>query len=339
MPFSIVRNTITAMTVDVIVNAANNELKKGSGVCHDIFMKAGEHDMHQACREFGIQEEGSVIVTPAFSLPSRYVFHAVGPIWRGGRQGEAQLLKQCYQRSLELACEHHAGSIAFPLISTGALGFPKSKAMHIAVSTITAFLLEHELSVFLAVFDETSFLLSRKLYRDIQTYIDSRSVEAHLSVSTVEEEYWKRRRQARTFALRKPNHRTLEDSLQDLEKPFSRRLFELISQKQVDEVAVYKRANIDRKLFSKIRSIDSYQPSKTTAAAFAVALELDLEETQDLLRRAGFSLSASRTFDVIIEYCITHGIYNIHEINEILFSFDQPLLGGQLSPSERPLRP
>lgn len=338
MPFTIVRNTITAMAVDVIVNAANNELKKGSGVCLDIFTNAGEVNMEQACSEFGIQEEGSVIVTPGFSLPCRYVFHAVGPVWKGGKQGEPQLLKQCYQRSLELACEHQATSIAFPLISTGALGFPKSTAMHIAVSAITAFLLEHELSVFLAVFDETSFLLSRKLYNDIQTFIDSRSVEAHLRLSTIEEEYWIRRRQTRTISFREPKHRDLEDSLQDLEKSFSRRLFELISQKQLDEVAVYKRANIDRKLFSKIRSIDSYQPSKTTAAAFAVALELDLEETQDLLRRAGFSLSASRTFDVIIEYCISRGKYNIHEINEILFSFGQPLLGGQMSPPERPPR-
>ena len=340
MPFEIVRNDITKMSVDAIVNAANSALAPGGGVCGAIFAAAGYDQLDRACRAIGHCDVGQAVITNGFHLPAKYVIHAVGPIWRGGGQNEAALLKSCYISSLRLAEENGCQSIAFPLISSGIYGYPKAEALKIAVSAIGEFLLEHEMQVYLAIFDRNALLLSEKLYSNLQSYIDDHYVDAHRfdrrfqteSVSYVRQLAEQDAMAAPMAASMpapeaKPKKRSLKDLLGHLDESFSRMLLRLIDEKGMTDVEVYKRANIDRKLFSKIRK-DGYNPSKQTAIALAIALRLNLDETKDLLGKAGYSLSHSSKFDVIIEYFIEEGVYDIYEINEALFAFDQRLLGA-----------
>lgn len=179
MPFEIVRNDITKMSVDAIVNAANSALAPGGGVCDAIFAAAGYDQLDRACRAIGHCDVGQAVITDGFHLPARYVIHAVGPIWRGGGQNEAALLRSCYISSLQLAERKGCQSIAFPLISSGIYGYPKAEALKIAVSAIGEFLLEHEMQVYLAIFDCNAMLLSEKQYSNLKSYIDDHYVDAH----------------------------------------------------------------------------------------------------------------------------------------------------------------
>ena len=340
MPFEIVRSDITKMSVDAVVNAANSALATGGGVCGAIFAAAGYDQLDRACRAIGHCDVGQAVITEGFHLPARYVIHAVGPIWRGGGQNEAALLRSCYISSLQLAEKNGCQSIAFPLISSGIYGYPKAEALKIAVSAIAEFLLEHEMQVYLAIFDRNAMLLSEKLHSNLKSYIDDHYVDAHLFDRRFQMESISYARQlseqdamAAPMAASmpapeaKPKKRSLKDLLGHLDESFSRMLLRLIDEKGMTDVEVYKRANIDRKLFSKIRK-DGYNPSKQTAIALAIALRLNLDETKDLLGKAGYSLSHSSKFDVIIEYFIEEGFYDIYEINEALFAFDQRLLGA-----------
>lgn len=340
MPFEIVRNDITKMSVDAIVNAANSALAPGGGVCGAIFAAAGYDRLDRACRAIGHCDVGRAVITDGYHLPAKYVIHAVGPIWRGGGQNEAALLRSCYISSLQLAEKNGCQSIAFPLISSGIYGYPKADALKIAVSAIAEFLLEHEMQVYLAIFDRNAMLLSEKLHSNLKSYIDDHYVDAHLFERRLQMESISYARQlseqdamAAPMAASmpapeaKPKKRSLKDLLGHLDESFSRMLLRLIDEKGMTDVEVYKRANIDRKLFSKIRK-DGYNPSKQTAIALAIALRLNLDETKDLLGKAGYSLSHSSKFDVIIEFFIEEGVYDIYEINEALFDFDQRLLGA-----------
>lgn len=327
MPLEIVRNDITKMEVDVIVNAANTTLKIGGGVCGAIFQTAGVKELQKACEEIGFCDVGQAVITDGFQLQAKKIIHTVGPIWKGGQQNEAELLKASYINSLALASSQNYESIAFPLISTGIYGYPKAEALHIAISTISSFLLENDMQVYLVIFDKKSFKISAKLFTSIHEYIDENYVEEI-------EERFKRGRQldslesphileAESF---KSSKRNLEDIMKQLGE--SKRLFRLIDEKGMTDVDTYKKANIDRRLFSKIRNTPNYTPLKKTVIAFAIALQLNLDETMDLLARAGYTLTSSSKFDLIVEFFIEEENYNIFEINEALFAFDQVLLGG-----------
>ncbi len=339
MPLEIVRHDITKLNVDAIVNAANPSLKMGGGVCGAIFKAAGADELQAACDEIGDCQVGQAVMTNAFKLPAKFIIHTPGPVWQGGSCKEAELLKACYENSLKLAKKHQCQSIAFPLISTGIYGYPKEEALQIAVSTIGSFLLENDTSVYLVVFDKKSFGLSKKLFSSIHQYIDEHYVEES-------EIYFGRNRNEEPFAMQpiyeseiidadyyekeSPSHkqRSLVDLVNQLDESFSERLLRLIDEKGMTDVETYNRANIDRRLFSKIRNGVNYSPKKKTAIAFAVALKLNLDETIDLLASAGYTLSHSSKFDVIVEYFILEANYDIHEMNEALFAFDQPLLGA-----------
>ena len=330
MPFEIVRNDITKMKVDAIVNAANTALRMGGGVCGAIFQAAGAHELQQECDAIGGCATGQAVITKGYALPARYIIHTAGPVWRGGGHGEAELLRSCYLNSLQLAQDYHCESIAFPLISSGIYGYPKAEALKIATTAIGDFLSRSDMDVYLVVFDKTTFALSEGLIGAVRSYIDEHYVKAHTSprrrLSDVDLVLFEKTVNAPVPMPKATS--SLEDVVGRLDEPFSQTLFRLIDAKGKTDVEVYKRANLDRKLFSKIRSNQGYMPSKKTAVALAVALELTLDETKDLLERAGYTLSHSQKFDVIIEYFITSGNYNIYEINEALFYFDQPLLGG-----------
>lgn len=342
MPIQIVRNDITKMKVGAIVNASGRSLLGGGGVGRAIHRAAGP-DLLAECRALGGCAAGAARMTGAYRLPCKYVIHTVGPVWRGGGHGEREVLESCYRACLELAWERECETVAFPLIATGAFGYPRDRALQVAMETVSRFLLDHEMTVYLVIFDRAAYQIGKKLFADIATYIDQRYVDEHLERS---DEQAKRRRAAREewaeealplfgscpmSAAAPPlpvAAVSLEEALSRLDEGFSQTLLRLIDEKGMTDAQCYKKANIDRKLFSKIRSNPAYHPSKPTVLAFAVALELSLEETYALLKRAGFALSRSSKFDIIVEYFISQGCYDVFTINEALFAFDQSLLGG-----------
>ena len=418
MPFHIVRNDITKMKVDAVVNPANETLLGGGGVDGAIHKAAGPK-LLQRCRRLGGCRPGEAKLTPGYELPARWIIHTVGPVWQGGGRGEEEILRACYHNALELAKAKRCKSLAFPLISAGAFGYPREAALATATDCIRQFLESTEMEVYLVVFDETSFRLSHALEQDIREYIDSAYAAARCDVSNrpggrpradanafssggfgfvpalgqrAETKPLRPSREAdreelffsgdqlspgqpspqipaaaakpapaagpsgaakasggRPSALREaapaasaaaggpkskprpgkgaPAGGSLRDALAQMDESFSQMLLRKIDEKGITDAACYKKANVDRKLFSKIRGDIHYRPSKVTAVAFAIALELPMEETRDLLMKAGFALSHSSKFDIIIEYFILHGNYNIYEINEALFAFDQVLLG------------
>jgi O-acetyl-ADP-ribose deacetylase (regulator of RNase III) len=396
MPFEIVRNDITKMHVDAIVNAANETLLGGGGVDGAIHRAAGI-ELLDECRRLGGCKTGEAKITKGYKLPAKYVIHTVGPIFRGNRDSE-KLLRSCYRESLALAKKYNCESIAFPLISSGAYGYPKAEALKVAIDVISDFLLENDMKVYVVIFDKFAYTIGVQLFRAIAEYIDDNYVderydyrfesrrashyanisappdpiyrdeltyhrpvsscdgEESLSLSSLDgydsmefiakpkpEEKIEEQREKESEIMAHISSRTLffyyssssispEDDLRaklkKLDESFSEMLLRKIDEKGITDSECYKKANIDRKLFSKIRSDMHYKPSKPTVIAFAIALELSLEETNDMLRKAGFALSHSNKFDIIIEYFIINGIYNIYEINQALFAFDQSLLGG-----------
>ena len=325
MPLQIVRNDITTMAVDAIVNAANETLLGGGGVDGAIHRAAGPALLRE-CRTLGGCRTGEAKLTKGYRLPARYVIHTVGPIWRDGRHGERDLLASAYRNSLELAAAHRCRTVAFPLISSGVYGYPKDQALQVAVDTIAGFLLSHEMTVYLVIYDRTAYDFGTRLFPDIAAYIDDRYVSAHTDLRA---EQARRDLFTAPCAAAMPSAApSLRDAVAQLDESFSQMLLRKIDEAGMTDAQCYKKANIDRKLFSKIRSDVHYKPSKPTAMAFAVALELPLDEARDLLQKAGFAFSHASKFDIIVEYFIARGNYNIFEINEALFAFDQSLLGG-----------
>ena len=318
MPFEIVRNDITKMNVDAIVNAANRSLLGGGGVDGAIHRAAGP-ELLAECSTLGGCETGEAKITKGYRLPARYVIHTVGPIWYGGHSGEKELLSACYRHSLELAVENGCESVAFPMISAGAYGYPGDQAMAVAVETITGFLMDHDLMVYLVVFGRDSFLNSKKLFRDVKEYIDDVYAETRI----------RRRRENIRENLWHSDETTALDYDMEICQPLMGNSCPEAAEPKVQASAPAPAPSlVDRKLFSKIRSNPAYKPSKPTVLAFAVALELTLPETKTLLKKAGFALTRSSEFDLVLEYCIKHRIYNIYDINEVLFGLDMPLLGS-----------
>lgn len=355
MPFEIVQNDIANMQVDAVVNTANPNPVIGSGVDSGIHNKAG-HELLLARQKIGRIEFGDAVITPGFKLDAKYVIHTVGPIWEDGNHKEEQILSSCYRKSLALAKEHECESIAFPLIATGNYGFPKPLALQIAVREISAFLLKNEMQIYLVVFGKEAFALSEKLFKSVSSYIDENYIRSKtLDEYGVESVYGSHLETRRIREQLKRSNRIHDDVclpqtseyldipvgtaapmdaddwgqlLKNLDAGFSETLLRLIDRTGKKDSEIYKKANVDRKLFSKIRNNMDYKPSKTTALAFAFALELDVDETKDFIGRAGFALSHSSKFDVIVEYFLVNRNYNVFELNEVLFAFDQPLIGA-----------
>ena len=350
MPFEIVRNDITNMRVDAIVNSANPRPVVGLGTDSSIHEKAGP-ELLATRQKIGPISMGQAAITPAFRLHAQYVIHTVGPVWDGGSYGEEALLRSCYDSCLKLALEHDCKSIAFPLIATNNYGFPKDKALQIAVAAFSEFLLEHEMLIYLVVFDRTSFHLSEKLFQSIASYIDDYYVERWEETTYGGEREYRqqsirRRRDMdlyRTSSVcedaapcapmsmpmaAKPKPASLKDLLSKADAGFTETLLKLIDDSGKKDSEVYKKALLSKQHFSKIRNNPNYKPTKQTAIALALALELDLDATKDLIGRAGYALSNSSKFDLIIRYFIEQKNYNVVEINIALYEFDQSLLGS-----------
>lgn len=352
MPLAIVRQDITQMHVDAIVNAANTALQRGGGVCGAIFEAAGKEKLREACDKLAPIRTGEAAVTPGFALPAKYIIHAAGPVYSRFNKGQSRkLLRSAYLESLKLAEREGCESIAFPLISSGIYGYPKKEALEVARLAIGEYLSDHEMQVYLVIFDRAAFVLSEALLGSVKSYIDEhyakarddrrsrqflRVEETALGETTLwEPEEVESALEEANASVPMPasmpmmmREQSLNDLIGNLDEPFSEALLKLIDAKGRTDVEVYKKANLDRKLFSKIRTGKGYTPKKPTILALAIALELTLPETDELLKRAGYALSHANKFDVIIEYFIIHRKYDIYEINEVLFEYDQPLLGA-----------
>ncbi len=372
MPFQIIRNDITKVNADAIVNTANPQPVYASGTDGAIYKAAGAERLLAERKRIGPIERGQVAVTPAFALPANYIIHTVGPTWTDGKHGEFDVLTACYENVLAKAAELQCESVALPLIATGVYGFPKDRALQIAVSVISRFLLSHDMEVILVVFDRHAFELSGKLFRDVDAFIDENYVAKQYGVeypghvyesASVRPERGSRLCQeaypgaadaqesstpdepaaidrypeaapscpsempAILSAYMAPDM-SLDDALGTVGETFQQRLLRFIDERDLSDVEVYKKANIDRKLFSKIRCNVNYKPRKKTALALAIALELNLDDTADLLKRAELALSPSSKSDLIIEYFISRQEYDIYSINLALFEHGLPILGA-----------
>ena len=329
MPLTIIRDDITHIRTDAIVCPTDSTFS-GIGGTDRAIHRAGGSALDEACRALGHAFPGEARITPGFRLPCRYVIHTVGPVWHGGTSGETAVLAQCYRSALALALQAECETVACPLLAAGSLGFPRETALQTAVQTISAFLSDCDLTVFLVVFDRNSFQIGQSIYGDIAAYIDD-----HYAAAQPENRLFQHSKAVlHTSVLQSepdcqaPCSDALHDALGQLDEGFSEFLLRKIAESGMTDAACYKKANIDRKLFSKIRNDKGYQPSKQTAIAFGLALELPLPELKELLARAGFALSHASKFDIIIEYFVSRGQYNVFEINEALFAFDQCLIGA-----------
>lgn len=354
MPFKIVRNDITKMKVDAIVNTANAAPIYANGTDRAIYEAAGADKLLAARARIGVLREGEAAITPGFNLPAKYIIHTVSPLYVDGTQGEEEKLRACYEKSLQLALKYRCKSIAFPLIATGSFGYPKSEGMEIALSVIQAFLMKKDIMIYLVVFDKESVRLSGQIFDEIEEFIDENYVAdrqkkeyANICCSRLMDSDMK----AEDFSIRefeaKPveslvlmptlsqypepkrklftqaSKRSLEDLMSNVGETFQQRLFRLIDERGRDEVEVYKRACKDKKFFHKIRKNVNYQPTKHTVFAFGLSLELSLDELRDLLASAGFALSPSSRFDLIMQYVFEQEIYDIYKVDCILYDFGE----------------
>lgn len=328
MPLILQYGDITQIQADAIVNAANSSLLGGGGVDGAIHRAAGPKLLAE-CRTLGGAKTGEVKVTHGYQLPASYVFHAVGPIWRGGGYNEREFLTSCYRRALEAGRELGLKTIAFPLISAGAYAYPKDQALEVAVETIGAYLSHEEMTVYLVIFEKEAYQLPQPWFDALAAFIESElemPLPEKMKIAEASEDYFIHESSVGRVSG-SVQKRELERLVEQVNETFTTMTLRLIDEKGLTDAQTYKRANLDRKHFSKIRNDRHYRPSKATVLALAVALELNLDQTSDLLQRAGFAFSNSSIFDIVIRYHIEAGGYNIFEINQALFAYDQPLLG------------
>ncbi len=342
MPLQIIREDITRMRVDAIVNPSNEILWPGGGTDAAIHKAAGSA-LLSACQALGGCKVGEAKITNSFKLPSKYVIHTVGPVWRGGLNNEKEKLISCYRESLKLAKENDCESIAIPLISSGTYGYPKDSVLKIAIQAVSEFLFTEEMMVYIVVFDKKSYSFSEKLFSDIKAYIDDSYVDEHSDFYTNCKDLGEERPLMNSMPL--PSEKRcmrindgafepgdeLEKIILELDEPFSVKLLKLIDEKGFTDVECYKKSNVSKKTFWKIVNQKGYKPSKNTVLSFAIGLELNLDETLALLKTVGLTLSSSEKFDVVIKYFIEREVYNIFDINEALFELDLPCLGGAVS--------
>ena len=348
MPFQIVRNDLTKMNVDVIVNPANPGAVIGRGTDCAVYEAAGREKLLAERRKIGLIEPGYVAVTPGFKLKAKNIIHAVGTFWNGGDSNEERTMRICYKNVFAAALKLKAESIAFPLMASGFYGFPKEKALDIAVSEIREFLENSDMMVYLVVFDRESVQLSREIYGDIDSFIDENYVAAAINAEHIIEKPKTFRKPKKSEMMLEVEDelcvkncaepcaplkeaRSFDDIIVNLEKSFMEMVFTYADERGMTDVEVQKRANIDKRAFSKLKCGTTRNPSKPTALALAIALRLSLDETKDLLARAGYALSPCSRQDLIVEYFITHEAYDINEVNIALFEHNEPTLGAQVA--------
>ncbi len=367
MPFQIIRNDITKIKADAIVNTANPKPVYGSGTDAAIYKAAGENELLAERGKIGDIAPGDVAVTPAFKLKAKYIIHTVGPAWVDGKSGEFDILRSCYSKSLYKAEDLGCESVAFPLIATGVYGFPKDQALRIAIDEISSFLMKSDadISVYLVVFDDNAFRLSKNLFFQVESYItDKKVIKAHLEEYGMEEAELnyarisseRRRREefsnlsgrqhhlpkgssGKTKAVSKVFDSSTFDSKQykqpdNDDRPFVQYLMDLLNKKGVDNSIVYKRSNIDRKTFSKILCGTTKSPQKRTMLGLCIGLRLTLDESRELLAAVDMAFNPLDDRDNLVIDCINNGQYDIFEVNTMLSTCGFEYLGNMLDPEQ-----
>ena len=352
MPFKIVRNDITKMNTEAIVNTANDHVSVGTGCDSDVYKAAGVNALLKYREEnIGFVPEGGAFITPGFKLKAKYIIHAVSPLYMGGDQGEEEKLRSCYRKSLQIAKENGIKSISFPLISIGGFGYPKEEGMRIAVDEINAFLLNNEMDIYLVVFDTQATRLGEKLYPGLEAYIDHNYVkeeygdgyfgskrssepgyDGYLSNAQMAERPIRKNAKAKrsetlqadkkveyeeaaSFDFEEQHESKLEERMRHMSDTYSEYLMYLIQEKHMENAEVWKRAIVDKKIFSKIKNNVNYHPNKLTALCLCVGAKLNLDESKDLLARAGYALSPCDKTDIIFSYFIENEIYDMIELD------------------------
>lgn len=364
MPFKILKGDITKLHVDAVVNAANESLLGGGGVDGAIHYAAGP-ELLKECRTLGGCKTGQAKITKGYNMPCKFIIHTPGPVWHGGDRNEEELLYSCYHESLLLAKMNNCESIAFPLISSGIFGYPKDKALEVAETAIKDFLDNNDMDITMVIYTSDRVELNPEVKHSISEYISVHFETGPIPLGAAlqsrnfkncESSKPKKQRFSNLFSGQERSKSKLSEAKSEisfseftdemtdysldaeiqnedfkvLDLSFSQTLLKIIDEKGLKDSEVYKKANIDRRLFSKIRSDINYRPKKQTAVAvaFAIALKLNMSETTDLLSKAGYILSDSILFDVIIKHYIEIQNYDIYEINNVLFSYDQSLIGA-----------
>lgn len=395
MPFQIIRNDITKVKADAIVNTANPNAAVGDGVDSAIYKAAGKEKLLEARKKIGILMPGEVAITDAFDLKAKYIIHASGPWWTDGSKGEEECLRSCYEKALRLAKDHGCNSIAFPLLATGTYGFPKELGIQIAVDTFTAFLEDNDIEITLAVFGSEDVTISGKLVEDVASFVDDGYVATALAEEYRNDNYPRvegKRPESRVGSALQSIHmpsflqrenrdeeeasfdalpleeeieedeapdadmmqlysameapsvmapdylkpvayekksESLEDALKEIyTDSFEKHLQRLINKKGLKNSEVYATANISKQYFSKLLK-GQVKPSKEKMLALAVGLRLNLDETIDFLRIAGYALSPISQTDKIVEYFIAHEDYNVLKIDIVLFDYGLDPLSNQ----------
>ena len=364
MPIHLTDCDITKTECDAIVAPTDPYYSHGIGIDAQIHAAAGDK-LFEECVSKGRLDLGRAVFTKAYGLPCRYVIHTAAPIWINGLYGERRILESCYRSVLSLAKDLGCKNIAIPLLSSDSHGYPKDRIMRVAVDTVSEFLEENEMTVYL-ICQRDSYEIDRDLADALSSYIEETFVDLSeekdcedINISfdlcdfdiAAYERYFlsamtnisaEEKRKA-SEAFYRAAERVFENELHnygaqelahdvgfvldDMEMSFSEMLFKFMDQRGINEVECYKRANVDRKTFSKIKCNPNYKPSRATAISLAIALKLDLNDTLRLLETAGMTLSRSNKADVIIAYFISAQIYDINEINETLYKYGQSLLG------------
>lgn len=324
MPFRIIRNDITKVKADAIVNTANPAVEIGGGVDSAIYNAAGKELLLEARGRIGHLNPGEVGITPAFHLEAKYIIHVSGPWWLGGQQNEEQLLRQCYDRALALAVENGCQSIAFPVLATGTYAFPKELGIQIAIDSFTEFLEKNELDITLVVFGSESLSISGRLVDEVSSFIDDRYVQEALAEEYKEEFF------SSVPILEAPcKKESLDDVLKNIyTDSFEKHLQKLINKKMLKNSEVYVSANISKQYFSKLLK-GQVKPSKEKMLALAVGLQLNLDETIDFLKIAGYALSPISQTDAVVEYFIEQEDYSVIKIDIVLFDYGLDPLSNQ----------
>ena len=334
MPFSIIRDDITRVKADAIVNTANPKPVIGAGTDNAIYTAAGKEKLLAARKLIGDIKPGDAIETAAYNLDAKYIIHTVCIAWDIDNETALDTLKSCYKNSLDLALELNCKSIAFPLIGTGAYGFPHDEAVEIAKSVSKKFLKEtgSDMKIMLVVFDKDSYESTAAVAKKIKQYIDDNYVE-----NAVVDEYGLteedrhdmstiRRRRERYFHGASNRHFSRDEQAEldavydDAAKPFSVKVFELADKKGIKYSKLYgpNERYFSKQVISAMQKKSNYHPAKFVAVTICIVLELDLNETLDLLERAGYTLSRSRKADVVIRACIENGISDYEKIDKKL---------------------
>lgn len=355
MPLQIVRNDITKMKADAIVNATNeNLIPGGSGVDASIHAAAGE-ELAEALKKIGSCRTGGAVLTEAYGISQcKYIIHAVSPVW-SGREEEKQLLKQCYESIFRLAEEYGLQSIAMPVLAAGANGFPREAAYAAAAGAARKFLASgrDEVMIYLVLFGEDMMEISSRQNESVQQYITASYCEMNHAVLSGEREMRCKRRprlfrdEAGSFASGRaqeipyepgeiqfsapcimPDEAREEDDYAAQDKSFGEMCDWWMEKKHISISDFYSCANLSRSAFYYIRKNPQQMPKKTTAFACVIGLRLDIDQAKDLLMRAGITFSPYYKTDLIVRHYVEKGNYDIDRLNLELFEEDLAILGS-----------